>query len=132
MGSPSRRTQPALAAALAAAFARHGGWWWDGKGENPYLPLLAHADAILVTADSTNMLGEATATGRPVLVFEPSGGHPKIAALLAALMRTGAAHPFRGQLDGAPYEPMDSTPVIADAIRRGWLRHRSELGLAGS
>ena len=46
---------------------------WDGRGENPYLALLALADAIVVTADSYNMVGEAAATGAPILVFEPSG-----------------------------------------------------------
>jgi mitochondrial fission protein ELM1 len=129
MGSPSRRTSPALSAAVAAVFARHGGWWWDGSGENPYVALLANADAIVVTADSTNMIGEATATGVPVLVFEPQGGHAKIAALIASLTRQGVVHAFRGQLDGERYQPIDSTPIIADAIREGWLRHRAALGL---
>ncbi|MCU4180897.1 mitochondrial fission ELM1 family protein [Bosea sp. BH3] len=129
MGSPSRRTSPALANAASAVFARHGGWWWDGSGENPYLALIANADAVVVTADSTNMIGEATATGVPVLVFEPQGGHPKITALIATLMQEGAVHPFRGQLAGKRYAPIDSTPVIADAIRRGWLSHRAALGL---
>ncbi|MBN9441486.1 MAG: mitochondrial fission ELM1 family protein [Bosea sp.] len=132
MGSPSRRTPPALSAAVAAAFARHGGWWWDGKGDNPYLALLANADAVVVTADSTNMLGEAAATGVPILVFEPTGGHAKISALIGSLTRQGAVHPFRGQLDGGRYPPIDSTLIIADAIREGWLRHRAALGLPGS
>lgn len=131
MGSPSRRTSPALSAAVAEVFARHGGWWWDGKGDNPYLALLANADAVVVTADSTNMVGEAAATGVPILVFEPQGGHAKIAALIAALTRQGAVHPFRGQVDGERYQPIDSTPIIADAIREGWLRHRAALGLTG-
>ncbi|WP_353186480.1 mitochondrial fission ELM1 family protein, partial [Bosea sp. (in: a-proteobacteria)] len=131
MGSPSRRTAPALSAAVAAVVARHGGWWWDGRGDNPYLALLANADAVVVTADSTNMVGEAAATGVPILVFEPQGGHPKIAALLASLARQGAVHPFRGRLDGERYQPIDSTPIIADAIREGWLRRRAALGLAG-
>ncbi|MCO5091169.1 mitochondrial fission ELM1 family protein [Bosea sp. (in: a-proteobacteria)] len=127
MGSPSRRTPPALAGAVAAVFARHGGWWWDGTGENPYPALLATAEAIIVTADSTNMIGEAAATGRPVLVFEPSGGHAKIAALIAALEGAGVVHRFCGRLEGEAYEPMDSTPIIADAIRQGWLAHRAAL-----
>jgi mitochondrial fission protein ELM1 len=131
MGTPSRRTSPALSAAIAAVFSRHGGWWWDGKGDNPYLALLANADAVVVTADSTNMIGEAAATGVPVLVFEPQGGHAKITALIAALARQGAVHPFRGQLAGERYQPIDSTPIIADAIREGWLRHRAALGLTG-
>jgi mitochondrial fission protein ELM1 len=127
MGSPSRRTPPALAAAIAAVFARHGGWWWDGTGENPYPALLANADTVVVTADSTNMIGEAAATGAPVLVFEPTGGHAKIAALVASLERAGVAHRFCGRLAGERYEPMDSTPIIADAIRTGWLSHRAAL-----
>lgn len=132
MGSPSRRTSPALADAVATVFARHDGWWWDGSGENPYLALLANADAVVATADSTNMIGEATATGVPILVFEPQGGHSKITALNRALQNEGVVHRFCGSLEGKPYEPIDSTPVIADAIRQGWLRHRTALGLGAA
>lgn len=128
MGSRSRRTPPALAAAIGEVFARHGGWWWDGAGDNPYVPLLANADAIVVTADSTNMIGEAAATGAPILVFEPHGGHRKLARFLEALERQGAVHHFAGRLEGARYEPIDSTGVIAQAVRQGWLRHCAELG----
>lgn len=127
MGSPSRRTPSALSSALAEVFARHGGWWWDGSGENPYVALLANADAVVATADSTNMIGEATATGQPLLLFEPQGGHPKITRFLGALERHGAVHRFDGRLEGAPYQPLDSTGTIAEAVRSGWLRHRAAL-----
>jgi hypothetical protein len=130
MGSRSRRTSPELDAAVAAVFARHGGWWWDGAGENPYVALLAHADAIVTTADSTNMIGEATATGAPILVFEPHGGHGKLAKFLEALKRQGAVHHFEGRLEGGRYQPLDSTAEIAGAVRQGWLRHRAERGIA--
>ncbi|WP_439497626.1 mitochondrial fission ELM1 family protein [Bosea sp. (in: a-proteobacteria)] len=130
MGSRSRRTPAALDKAVAEVFARHGGWWWDGTGPNPYVPLLANADAVVATADSTNMIGEAAATGAPILVFEPHGGHGKLAKFLEALKRQGAVHHFEGRLDGARYVPIDSTGVIAEAVRQGWLRHRAELGLA--
>lgn len=130
MGSRSRRTSPALEKAVADVFVRHDGWWWDGSGENPYLALLASADTVVVTADSTNMIGEAAATGRPILVFEPQGGHRKLTRLLAALKAQGAVHDFTGRLEGAAYEPLDSTAGIADAVRRGWLRHRLDLGLS--
>lgn len=129
MGSPSRRTQAPLAEALAAVFARHGGWWWGGTGENPYLALLANADTVVVTADSTNMIGEATAAGVPILLFEPQGGHHKIKAFTQALAHQGAVHDFAGRLEGERYEPLDSTQMIADAVRTGWLRHRVEFGL---
>jgi mitochondrial fission protein ELM1 len=123
MGSRSRRTPEPLAKAVADLFARHGGWWWDGAGENPYIDLLAHADAIVATADSVNMIGEATATGRPVLVFEPKGGHRKIGKFLDALAAIKAVHHFEGRLEGAPYEPLDSTHEIASAIAAGYLAH---------
>ncbi len=130
MGSRSRRTSPALDAAVAEVVARHGGWWWDGTGDNPYIALLANADAIVTTADSTNMIGEATATGAPILVFEPHGGHGKLAKFLEALKAQGAVHHFEGRLEGEAYEPVDSTGTIAAAVRAGWLAHRAGLGQA--
>jgi hypothetical protein len=129
MGSRSRRTPPALEAAVASVFRRHGGWWWDGSGDNPYVPLLANADAIVATADSTNMIGEAAATGAPILVFEPHGGHGKLAKFLEALKRYGAVHHFAGRLEGGPYEPLDSTGTIAAAVLEGWRRHKAAMGL---
>lgn len=129
MGSRSRRTTPALERAVAEVFARHGGWWWDGSGDNPYVALLANADAIVATADSTNMIGEATATGVPILTFEPHGGHGKITRFLDALRRQGVVHDLEGRLAGDRYKPIDSTQRIADAVRRGWLEHRGEIEL---
>jgi mitochondrial fission protein ELM1 len=129
MGTPSRRTQAPLRQALAEVFARHGGWLWDGTGDNPYVALLANADAVVITADSTNMIGEATATGVPILLFEPQGGHAKFQRFTDALVREGTVHRFEGRLAGSRYEPIDSTGLIAGAVREGWLRHRAELGL---
>ena len=69
------------------------------------MALLALADAIVVTADSSNMVGEAAATGAPILVFEPSGGHPKLDAFLAGLKAHGVVHAFAGRLEGSPTSP---------------------------
>jgi uncharacterized protein len=124
MGTPSRRTPPALRRALAAVIARHDGYFWDGQGENPFIALLALADALVVTSDSVGMVGEAAATGRPVLVYEPSGGHPKNTRYLNTLRQMGIVHEFTGQLTGAPYEPMDSTLTVASRIAEAFLRHR--------
>jgi mitochondrial fission protein ELM1 len=128
MITASRRTPPALRDRLAALTAGDG-FLWDGSGDNPYLAMLALADTVVATADSTNMVGEAAATGSPILVFEPSGGHPKLAAFLEALRRHGAVHPFEGRLEGERYEPLNSTPLIAEAVRAGLARHRHALGL---
>lgn len=121
MGTLSRRTPPKLAVTAKAVFAHHGGWLWDGAGDNPLVALMAHADALVVTADSVNMVGEAAATGRPVLVFSPPAGkgrsgHRRIGQFIDGLRAKGIVHNFMGRLEGAPYEPLDATPVIARAI----------------
>lgn len=123
----SRRTPEPLRVALEDLARRPGVFLWDGTGENPYASMLALADAVVVTADSANMVGEAAATGAPLLVFEPSGGHMKLGAFLTAMEKTGAVHVFHGVLEGRRYPPMDATPIIADAIREGLARHRAVL-----
>lgn len=129
MVTVSRRTPPALRDALAGLCERHGGFFWDGAGENPYVSMLALADFIVATADSFNMVGEAAATGRPVLVFSPTGGHPKLDRFIESLTRQGIVHPFEGALVGEPYAPLNSTPRIAAAIAERLARHRRALGL---
>lgn len=129
MITPSRRTPAPLREALAELAGNGRGFFWDGSGENPYVPILALAEAIVVTGDSANMVGEAAATGAPVFVFEPSGGHPKLRAFIAALERHGAVKPFAGRLEAATYQPLDSTPRIAEAVLAGLARHRRALGL---
>lgn len=127
MITASRRTPEALARRLGALARESRGFCWDGTGENPYVAMLALADYIVVTADSTNMIGEAAATGAPLLVFEPSGGHVKISAFIAALTHRGIVRPFSGMLEGATYEPLDTTPAIAGAIAAALARHRAFL-----
>jgi len=129
MITASRRTPPALCDSLGRLAAETGGFFWDGTGENPYIAMLALADAVVVTADSANMLGEAAATGVPVLVFTPTGGHPKFETLVAGLEAHGAARPFRGRLEGDRYEPLDTTPAVAAALARAYRAHRAALGL---
>jgi mitochondrial fission protein ELM1 len=109
----SRRTPERLTVAVREI----AHYLWDGTGDNPYISLLAQADALVVTADSTNMVGEAVATGAPVLVFEPSGGRRKIRAFLDRLTAIGAVRPFKGRLERFSYQPIDSTPEIARAIQ---------------
>ncbi|CAH1664164.1 mitochondrial fission ELM1 family protein [Chelatococcus asaccharovorans] len=123
----SRRTPQALADAVKEIVTRNACYIWDGQGENPYIALLALADSVVATADSANMVAEAAATGVPILVFEPSGGHRKIKALLEGLTSAGAVRPFAGRLEVGAYLPLNSTVTIADAIVTAYRRHRSHL-----
>jgi mitochondrial fission protein ELM1 len=129
MITASRRTPPALRVGLQSLVTGGGGFFWDGSGANPYTAMLALADAIVVTADSYNMVGEAAVTGAPILVFEPSGGHRKLSAFLDGLAAYGAVRPFAGRLEEFNYEPLNSTPVIAAAAAAALVRHRRALGL---
>jgi mitochondrial fission protein ELM1 len=117
MATPSRRTPPDLANAAREAVG--DGFFWDGTGENPYLAMLALADAMFVTGDSANMVGEATATGAPVHVFEPSGGASrKLARAIDALVARGAARRWAAKLEEFRYAPIDSSGEIAAEILR--------------
>ncbi len=120
----SRRTPSALAEAAKALCRRTGGYFWDGAGENPYLAILAHADHLVVTADSVNMLGEAAATGRPIHLFTPSGGHTKISSFVSGLTRHGAVRPLGSRLETWAYQPLDATPAIAVAVAKAFAARR--------
>jgi mitochondrial fission protein ELM1 len=122
MATPSRRTPGALTAAVREAVG--DGFLWDGTGDNPYPAMLALADAILVTGDSANMVGEATATGAPTHVFQPSGGDSKkLAQAIDALIARGAVRRWRGRIEIFRYTPIDSSGEIAgEIVRRYTLR----------
>jgi mitochondrial fission protein ELM1 len=127
MITASRRTPERLRAALAALAARHGGFFWDGSGDNPYLAMLALADAVVVTSDSANMVGEAVAAGAPVLLFEVPGTYIRLHPFFAALRQHGAVHAFPGRLEALPHKPLDCTPAIAQAVATAYRRHRDAI-----
>ena len=121
MATPSRRTPGILTEALQDALG-HRGFLWNGEGHNPYAAMLALADAIVVTADSVNMLGEAAATGKPVHVFMPKGVPPKVQRFIDGLIEHGAVVKFTGSLENFTYTPLDSTPLIAQEIMQRFRR----------
>ena len=121
--TPSRRTHPRLREVVERATRDFPRVLWDGVGPNPYGDFLAHGDLFVVTADSVNMTGEACATGRPVLVFTPSGGSAKFHRFHAALQARGATRPLPETLDAIPdwsYEPLQSVEEIAREVERRW------------
>ncbi len=129
MVTPSRRTPPQAVGMITDALALIGAgpdraFVWDGAGANPYAQMLAHAEAIVVTADSANMLGEALAPGVPVHIYEPSGGHPKMTAFLERLIGEGCARRWRGALETWPCIPLDATGEIAAAVARRYAAFR--------
>jgi uncharacterized protein len=124
MLTPSRRTPPALAAAIEVATRGAQRLFWNGTGDNPYPSILAHADAFLVTADSVNMAGEAAATGRPIYIFHPSGGSAKFDRYHQALEAKGMTRRLPDtnevSLDWR-FDPVDAARVIAGEIEGRWM-----------
>ena len=136
MATASRRTPEALVARLREVVEQAGGAgravFDAGDGATPYPDILAMADAILVTGDSVNMMGEAAATGAPVHVYEPAGRSRKTTALLDALVAQGIARRWRGGFEAFRPAPADATTEIAAAVARGYRAHRERLGVESS
>jgi mitochondrial fission protein ELM1 len=128
--TPSRRTHKRLLDAALRATEGAPRFVWDGSGDNPYPAFLAHADVFVVTGDSVNMTGEPLATGKPVWVFEPSGGSSKFNAFHASLRRHGATRQLPAaftSLETWDYEPLDSALQIAHEIEVRWARRQAML-----
>lgn len=71
----SPRTPVAAADALQAQLTVPNYCYrWGRGGSNPYRGLLALADAFVVTGESMSMLGEASAMGRPLFIFDVGDG----------------------------------------------------------
>lgn len=82
----SPRTPEKAKKAIAAVFSDAALMWLnDTDGDNPYAGVLACCDALAVTADSINMLSEASATGKPVLPLAIELASPKHRQLARAL-----------------------------------------------
>lgn len=112
--TPSRRTGKENEAVLRETLP--GAWIWDGSGENPYFHMLAEADAIVVTADSASMVTEATATGKPVYIYELYKD-TKFQPFYAQLYEAGIARPFTGTIESWSYAPTNETEEVAAKIR---------------
>lgn len=118
MVTPSRRTGEAQSRIIREHLAGRPAVMWDGTGANPYFGYLGQADAVVVTCDSVNMVGEAIFTGKPVYVIELDGGSAKFRRFLDGVYVYGAARPFAGRLESWEYKPLNATHEIAEAIRR--------------
>ena len=116
--TPSRRTPPGVMTAIRDALDGLDVDIWDETGPNPYLGFLAHADSLIVTGDSVNMVSEAVATGKPVHVVHLEGGSEKFTRFHEAMGARGATRPFSGTLESWTYDPPDDMAVVVAEIRR--------------
>lgn len=117
MITTSRRTGEAQTRIIREMLADTNAFFWDGSGENPYFGLLALADVILVTSDSTNMAIEAASTAKPVYIVAIPGGDSKFTRLHTQLELRGIARKFTGEIAQWTYEPLNETARVASIIR---------------
>ena len=131
MLTPSRRTGMAVRQSLRLALDPLGGWVWDMEGDNPYLGMLACADAVIVTTDSVSMISEAAATSVPVLVAGLPGRSRRIGLFLRTMREAGRIREFGGRLENWQTQALDDTPAVAQEMRRRLGLGRSMHGECG-
>lgn len=78
--------------------------------------MLGLADHILVTEESTNMVTEAAATGKPVHVIPLKGRSPKFDHFHTQMKSAGITRIFDGTLDSWDYEALNETGRAAKLI----------------
>lgn len=113
----SRRTGPDNEKILHSVLDKIPHHIWDGSGDNPYFAYLEKADAVIVTADSINMVCEAATAGKPVLIYPLEGGNRKFNYFHQKMETLG----FTRELSNATelWEPpkLNETKRIADLVR---------------
>ena len=118
MLSVSRRTPESLVEGLRKLSEKHPDRvrLYAGDGANPYLGFLAHAEAVMVTEDSSNMLVEACATGVPVFRLPMAGDAGKLGRLYARLEERCGVGRWNGQSVEEPYAPLRETERVAKVV----------------
>ncbi len=122
----SRRTPADLLRAVGEAVTGPDVYVWDGAGDNPYIDILANANALIVTADSHNMMSEAVATGTGVYAWRPPGLANKLGWFVDELEGLGAVRSLEGEVASFAGAPIDATNEIASEIKRRVARGRSK------
>ncbi|WP_133479914.1 mitochondrial fission ELM1 family protein [Cognatilysobacter segetis] len=120
LATTSRRTPPAMVARVKKRLHGLPGVVWTGSvdGRNPYAALLGWADRIVCTADSVNMVSEASATRAPVFVAGERRLRGRPRRFVDALLRAGRVRPLDATL--APFDapPLRETQRVAAELRQ--------------
>lgn len=117
MITTSRRTGAENSQHLRTALKHPNVFFWDEQSPNPYHAMLAYADVIMATNDSTSMLSEGATTGKPVYVLPLANLSRRQAILVENIAKEGALRSFDGKIEHWNYAPLADSRKIAAAIR---------------
>jgi hypothetical protein len=101
--------------------------WRADDPDNPYLGILAWADALVITGDSESMLAEACSLGKPVWVaaLPVRASFPLLSALREWVWRRSRGRPPGPR--GTPRPQRGLEYACARAIERGFVRPTRDL-----
>jgi mitochondrial fission protein ELM1 len=123
---PNSKTQPPSSGAAGHTLLRAA-----TSATNARIDVVSRASAMNMPTSSlmtSNMTGEAAATGRPVYVFAPSYGSAKFARFHESLRQYGATRALPDHfttLQTWTYQPLDAAmPIVAQVEQRWRTRHR--------
>lgn len=114
----SRRTPARWREALIGSGTALPGLRWrdERDGPNPYAGLLAHADRIVCTPDSVNMLSEAAATLVPVFAWSPQVAQGRLRLFMDDLLASGRVRALDDMLAPFAVEPLRETARVAAEV----------------
>ena len=96
--TPSRRTPQHVTQTLNRVLHETPNFLWNKTGDNPYKGIIASADYIIATNDSTQMLSEAAFLETPLYIYPTPKTPKKIEKFLSFLYQENSARPFQGEL----------------------------------
>lgn len=116
--TPSRRTPPEVVDLVAKRYAADNtAFVWDARPPNPYVPILAMADQLVVTGDSISMISEGLATLAPISIFEVDGGR-RHTRFLNGLLDQELVGLLGESRPPARSRGIDATPMVATLVRQ--------------
>lgn len=120
----SRRTPDGLVDRITAALPDGQVMLPQEDEPNIYPGVLGLAQAIIVTADSVNMVSEAALSGKPVMIApwravapgNPSGERRRIRAFHDTMFAAGHTVPLGDRIPSGPFERLDEMDGLAEKL----------------
>lgn len=119
LATVSRRTPPEVTLGLQARLRDLPGLLWrdEDDGPNPYAGLLGWADAVICTADSSNLLSEACATRVPVAAAFAEKARGRLRSFVETLQTRGRLVALDALSHTGEQTPLRETARIAALVR---------------